>query len=508
MKKHLFFTFLLFFVRLCTSFGQSVNIVKDLNPGNGYGVISTGGDFSSVGNKIVFAGTTSGFPIELFTSDGTAANTKKVGTVSAAEPEIFTPAGPRSFFTAYGANGTALFHTDGSNVQNVKTFSNPYLEGILPLADNKVLVTVGTSFGEETQLWVGTTAGATKIADMEVNSDFIVASKFKNSGVYFEKSTNSIQTPPFLSDGTAAGTKTIADWIAPVFTFSAINSAVGTGDHVFVSGNKVENGFQFRKTIFTDGTALGTKEFAFTDDIRAVFKRDSAAYFLLGESDISLYNPVNNKVTALQYNLYYFGTYVFDGKKVYYHSDDGIWETDGTSAGTKKMDVTPLGNSFYNPQMILANGTLYYTVSGSTNYELWGYKLSSKTNTRITDTYPKNGLIFTPILAFVNNRLVFSRFTTAQGTELWSTDVLTNAFEPEPLGLPMRISPNPSADIVTLEVNDLGGDLNIFDLRGQCVKQDKNLAATHISLLDLPNGTYWLHYRFQGVVRVAQVVKQ
>lgn len=490
---------------------QPLVILKDLLPGSSNGVSTYGGNYAVADGKIYFPGTTTGFPIELCSTDGTAANTKVHGTVSAAEPEFLTASGSRVFFKAYGSNGNALFvsNTTSSGATQVKTFGGPYLEGIYPFDNSRVLLAVNNgSTSNPTQLWVSTSSAAFKIADFETRPDYMQGSRFGSSSVFYERSTNFNQAPPFITDGTAAGTKTIAEWVTPLSSFYKISTACAAGDRVFISGYRLEGGFQYKKAVVTDGTLAGTTDITFLDDILQVVKRDSATYFLFSQYDVAVYNPITQTTKDLASNVDYFGQQVLHNGKVYYHVQGGIWETNGTVAGTKKLDVTPLGSSFYSPQMLAHDSLLYYTVSAASGLELWSKNLNSGANIKITDIFPNNGLIAQPILEVLNGQLVFSRQTTAQGLELWK-------FGNPPSGVfdltgakPLALFPNPASDYVVLDLSldELGGRLSIFDQQGRIVRQVEQMAAAQVPLAGLGEGVYWLRYEHETSTKVGKLV--
>lgn len=514
MTKHFYFLLVGAVLGIAPLSAQPLVILKDLLPGNGNGVTTTGGDYAVAGGKIYFPGTDTGFPIELCSTDGTPANTKVHGTVSAAEPEFLTASGSRVFFKAYGNNGNALFvsNTASSGAAQVKTFGGPYLEGIYPFDNSRVLLAVNDgSTSNPTQLWASTSSAAFKIADLETRPDFMQGSRFGNSSVFYERSTNFSPAAPFITDGTAAGTKTIADWVAPLTGFSSISTACAAGDLVFISGYKLVGGFQYKKAAVTDGTVAGTTDITFLDDILRVVKRDSATYFLFSQYEVAAYNPITQTVKDLATNVDYFGQQLLHNGKVYYHVQGGIWETNGTAAGTKKLDVTPLGSSFYSPQMVAHDSLLYYTAKGANALELWAKNLNSGANTKITDIYPNNGLIVEPILEVLNGQVVFSRYTTEQGFELWKFGNPPSGVFDLTAAEPLAIFPNPAADYVVLDLpfDQLGGRLSIFDQQGRVVRQSEQLTAARVSLAGLGTGVYWLRYEHAASTKVGKlVVKQ
>lgn len=490
---------------------QPLNILKDLLSGSGNGVSTTGADYALAGGKIYFPGTNSGFPIELCSTDGTAANTKVHGTVSAAEPEFITPAGSRVFFKAYSSGG-ALFasNTTSSGATLVKTFNNPYLEGIYPFDDTKVLLAVndGTSNNPK-QLWVSTASSATKIADIETRPDYMRGSRFGSRSVFYERSTNFSPVAPFITDGTAAGTQKLADWTATLTNFYKINSACGAGDLLFISGQRESGGFLYKKISVTDGTVTGTYDITFTDDILNVLKRDSATYFLFGSDEIGVHNPITKTTITLGYNADYFGQQLLHQGKAYYHTTGGtIWQTDGTTAGTKNLSVTPLGSSFYTPRMLAHDSLLYYTAKGANALELWSKNLKGGANTKVADIFPANGLIVEPILEVLNGRLVFSRYTDVQGFELWAYGNPPSGVFDLSAAQPLAVFPNPATDFVVLDLSleDLGGDLSIFDQQGKVARQVEQVNATRVTLDGLGAGLYWLRYQKDGLLKAGSLV--
>jgi hypothetical protein len=504
------FACLLFFNAITA---QNISLVKDILDGSGNGVQTFSEEFASTSNRIYFPGTESGFPVNLCYSDGTSANTKCITTPSSAAPELLMSAGNRVFFKAFGDSGPSLFVAENNNITLTRAFANPYLEEILPFNNNKVLLAIndGAGFDQANQLWIsdGTANGTSKLADRTLRLDFMFTTQFGNNAVVYDFSTNSNPFTAFLTDGTSAGTVDVKNYVQPFYEFSSVRRAVGATDLLFVSGQTQQGAGFTAKRIVTDGTLAGTKELSIFGEIRRAIKRDASTYFVFSDTEVGVYNPQTQVYTTLEDNVYVFGQAMLHNNKLYYHTQNSIWESDGTVAGTKNVNVTSLGSNFYTRRMILNGNKLYYTVSSASALELWAHDLTTATNVKWTDIYTNTGLIVTPILSILNGKLVFSRNTDEYGFELWKEgSASSNIVEIQAEAL--RVFPNPSQGEfkIDMKLEEQGGTLSIYDQQGVLVRQKHQFSGATESLEGLPLGLYIIRYQQQDKHWVAKLILQ
>ncbi|MBL7740340.1 MAG: T9SS type A sorting domain-containing protein [Chitinophagaceae bacterium] len=120
--------------------------------------------------------------------------------------------------------------------------------------------------------------------------------------------------------------------------------------------------------------------------------------------------------------LYFAGKTVAEGIE--------LWVTDGTPGGTSLLkDINTSGAADSEPKygFIEYNNELYFTANdGSSGRELWKTNGTGPGTVRVKDINPgaPDAFASTPASHFnvINNTLVFSAATAAEGGELWKTD--------------------------------------------------------------------------------------
>lgn len=517
MKFPAFFTPFLLFIGFACAKAQSPTLVRDLLDGSGDGIQTLNGDFAVAGSKVFFPGTDAGFPVVLCYSDGTTANTGCFSNSNevAAAPELLTPAGAKVFFKAYGA-APSLFSTNdaGTDVVLVKPFTNGLnLEQIIPLDEQKVLLGVNNNgnFGSPNELWVsdGTANGTIKLQNRTLRNDFVVTSKYQGRAVMFDGSTNSNPFEPFMSNGTSTGTLDIKIYMAITYPLASVRTAAGAGDLLFVSGQEMVNGGLVNRHVVTNGTTAGTRTIGLSGNIKEAIKFAINGYYLFTDNEIGVYDSSSGTYMTLALNVYPFGQRLTYNGKLYYHATDNtIWVTDATLNGTKSMNTTSIGDFNYEPTMIAKNNLLYYTIRAGSSFEMWVKNLTTQANSKYTDLHPGNGLIFTPIMANLNQRMVFSKRSGDTGVELWSDSGTSEASEP--VFSTMLVSPNPTSGnaILNIQPEYLGGNLYVFDATGRLQSQINDLNDQVLNLHSLTPGMYILRYESGKSVWTGRLVVQ
>ncbi|MHC4853349.1 MAG: ELWxxDGT repeat protein, partial [Planctomycetota bacterium] len=346
------------------------------------------------GNYFYFSAN-DGSGYELWQSDGSTAGTvllkdinQSTGTASSSpynnDPNTnpatwkFAIMGNAFYFRANdGTNGTELWKSDGTATGTVMVKDiNPGTGSGYPqdiVFDGRKTLYFSANSGNGYELWKcdGTTNGTVLVKD--INTTTTTASSSPNylvgvllGGVVFRANDGVTGYEPWFSDGTANGTKLVAD----------INKA-GPGDTghgypryfadvngtLFFSANDGKTGYELWKS---DGTAAGT---VMVKDIRPG-TNSSSPYYL----------------TAM------------DGM-VYFRANDGgtgneLWKSDGTAAGTVMVkDIRP-GTGASSPAYLTFAGhkTLYFTANdGSTGSELWKSDGTAAGTVRVKDIRAGSG---------------------------------------------------------------------------------------------------------------------
>ncbi|MBS1778845.1 MAG: T9SS type A sorting domain-containing protein [Bacteroidetes bacterium] len=249
----------------------------------------------------------------------------------------------------------------------------------------------------------GTRAGTKKVKDINplpytnaVNATTYELSTI-NGKLIFPADDDTHGNELWISDGTEAGTQILAD----------LNTILGVGSNpsnLIPFGNKMlfnAAAVPFDTAIWiTDGTATGT-----------ILLKDS----LFNMSD---YAELNGK-------LYFYARAIPSGT-------EGIYETDGTQAGTTKIwEADPLGSYLsYRPKpawLTAFRGRLYFSAySAATGQELWqsdgtpsGTKIFMDLDNSLTSTSPGQ-------LTVAGTRMFFKavrwKNSSIVNVDIWSTD--------------------------------------------------------------------------------------
>ena len=253
-------------------------------------------------------------------------------------------------------------------------------------------------FNNQSQIWVsdGSSGGTKAIANLYVNSDFVVL----NNKVYFGAYTTftyPINDQLYESDGTAAGTKLV----------KTINPTGGAYiSHMFPYQGKIffdaDDGVNQTQLWITDGTTAGTY----------MLKR---------------LNPTGESLST-----YFFG----NNGKVYFNAPDGVhgnqlWSSDGTAAGTTEITtINPTGPLGLNPALLtLCNSKIYFIGYDIGPFsQLWSTDGTTAGTVKVkTDYTPRTYSGFaTGALAVFNNKLYISGYDSLTATtQLWVSDGTT-----------------------------------------------------------------------------------
>jgi ELWxxDGT repeat protein len=391
-------------------------ILGELNP---FPVGVTG---VSLQNKVIFKGADAANGYELWVSDGTSLGTYLLKDINpganSSNPESFFKSEDDSYvlFLATTPNeGKELWRTDGTpegtillkdsypGVQNSSNVDFSFTKG------NKVFYgATDPVYGTEVNVSDGTVAGTHVLKDIApgsgANND-IGKFVYFNSEIYFgynDKSVN-YEAAIWKTDGTESGTVKAVSGLSSGDTFvyySDFTSFTEINGKLIFAGDTNTYGSE---VYVTDGTTAGTtllKDFYTT----APFY-DSFA--------IPTGHTVNSKASILM---------TYDN-----NASNGIWFTDGTTAGTTKILTTAVIN---NSTFGTVNGKLVFPGRNPTTGEIepWATDGTAPGTVMLKDINTGNDAFGNPrssaptFVGKLGNKIIFTATSEAEGTELWATD--------------------------------------------------------------------------------------
>ena len=333
---------------------------------------------------------------------------------------------------------TELWRTDGTpggaslvKSFNVVTFSDPTVSN-LTVSGGKMYFTVGSiTSNRSVNLWRsdGTTAGTAQVTSFSYGSAAFAPQLTDVAGTLFFTAPAVPQTgggavPTLLkTDGTAAGTKQVAS-----------TSSIGQVASLFADGGTLYYATDaLYKVTATTNPVKVTAAAPTTDRSFADF--DGALYFvaeLSGQRKLyrydgvaapveiaNLYSDVNQRspeLTVVGNELYFASAQTSNGPV-------GLWQSDGTPAGTQLVDaINPTGSA--NPSNFTVVGnTLYFTATdGVHGAELWKSDGTADGTVMVADVVPGSTSSAPANLFADGDTLYFTARSSASGSELWRTD--------------------------------------------------------------------------------------
>ncbi len=299
------------------------------------------------------------------------------------------------FFSSSKGNQNYLWYTDGTDagtfqlhlVSSIKYTNYIYFNGVLYYSYNsEILNAVGAD------LWRsdGTSAGTFRLKD-HVKGNQCIPSNFViyNNKIYYSFVNSIGNAEIWTTDGSASGTYRVLDLgntVIGIYSMSVFKNEI-----YFIANSYIPNQAELRKT---NGTPEGTSS------IKTLF-----GYYS------SFYNHLENK-------LY------FTGYSEVTNQSNGLWVTDGTEIGTKKV-VNARTNYqtdlIRNKAIINYKDTIYFSADLGDGHQIWKTDGTFNGTNKLSPYNP----IFTstsPGLTVANNLLFFHAINTTAGQELYKSD--------------------------------------------------------------------------------------
>jgi len=421
---------------LYKSDGKQAILVADIRKGsNG----SSPSNITVVGSNLFFTANNGVNGTELWMSNGTAAGTKMVKDIrpgtNSSSPAYLTRVLGRIVFRANdGTNGTELWVSDGTAA------GTTMLMDIQPGSGNGSPTYIQSNFVTNmaffyandgrvgSELWVtnGTAAGTKLLKD--INLTTATASSypryFQHLGgiqVVFEANDGVNGQELWVTDGTAANTKLVADIYAGANSGTYCTYGVSLGSKVLFRGRSATAGYE---AWITDGTAAGTM----------------------------MLKDVNIGSAASGY-VYYP---CVDGKTAYYGATNGagyqIYVTDGTPVGTKLFSSATMSTG--SPSYLYASGgTVWFSgkdVTPGTGYEICS--TDGTTTKTFQDTWKGSKSGYGYYCSEIAKGIIgFRASDGVTGSELWVTDGTTAGTKLIDINPPLVPAPTDNDNVKYIE---------------------------------------------------------
>ncbi|MCB9882927.1 MAG: hypothetical protein H6834_14165 [Planctomycetes bacterium] len=475
-------------VELWVSDGTSVgtHLVKDIYPGSQSSSVS---QMIAVGRRVFFSANSPASRAEPWSSDGTEAGTLMLADIRpgvlSSEPKLFTAHGAHGYFVAidpllgevlWRSDGTqagtevvvdpeptlttdrvtdvvpafgdlviswfshslehGLWRTNGTPGNATVLTSQPVGQGLGTLGGLLLFPAIEPVAGYELFGSDGTAAGTRFIADLRQGEDSSDPDLITALGdrVFFEANTGSGGFQPFMSDGTAMGTQALGDFGTSSST--SLSDLVVWQDELWMGGWVITSG---RELLRTDGTPAGTRVAldlapgTDSSDPRFLTPIGDLLFFratLRQDTELSVLHAGSLSVTTIDLRPGVVGSSPWKltalGQMCLFSADDGIhgrelWISDGTAAGTSMVSDLWAGSSSSDPDHFVAFGRhLYFSANAGSGRGLWRTDGTAAGTELVGD--PARGILMPSQLTPAGDRLFFIAFGVGVGNELYVTD--------------------------------------------------------------------------------------
>jgi ELWxxDGT repeat protein len=390
---------------------QPASLVRDINTAGLPPSDANVGLLQAVGGKVIFWATQPSTGFEPWTTDGTPAGTQPLGDLCLGECD--------------------------ARVEHLGRLQGLALWTIEPEFGGRLLVrSDGTPEGT---FFLGGPDG-----DLEVPLQFNrpqPATAVAGGRLFFTGCTESAGCEPWVTDGTAAGTRLLAD-ISPGPDGTRINTLAGFRGRAYFHVFSRRADGNYRGALWaSDGTAAGTAAVLDLALVEPIMAATANRLFLLSHSyttDSRFAELWSSDGTAAGTRRLLAGVAVgyyqqwlqAHGDRVYFMAADGvngqeIWSSDGTASGTRRITDLPRRRAFEEvPDLLLerlGERVVFLALHSAGTLRPW-VTTGTPASTRALCTGCAIVELFAPRLLKVGQRVVLPVRTAAHGNELWGSD--------------------------------------------------------------------------------------
>lgn len=399
--------------------GAGTELVADINPGASSSIDSYFNNLMAVvGTTLFLTANDNIHGMELWKTDGK--NLDLVADINpginSSKPQFLIPMNGTLYFTAHNlpgdvnqTNNEELWQSDGSaaGTHMVKDIT-PGSDSTWDIEELEVYNN-HLYFNAKTQLWssdgseAGTHNGFT-INHSTGSAQINLVTPFGNR-LFFSANDGVHGNEPWITDGTAQGTRMIKD-VAPgsgngAYGYSAMGPFPAViGNLLFFIGQAPDSqGYLAPNLWVTDGTEAGTR--ALTEPgakPRQWIVKNNELFFFIGgyfsRMDLMKTNGTPSGTVLVKrweanYNIGYSGISIYNGL-IYFHiyqanQPEEFWQTDGSALGTNNAVMTPQVKAIYNQSgSIMPDGSIIYWGNDG---KLWQMDMTDTKDSLISGSY-------------------------------------------------------------------------------------------------------------------------
>ncbi|MEO6189018.1 MAG: hypothetical protein ABIO44_00280 [Saprospiraceae bacterium] len=466
---------------------QNIVIHKDLAPGADHGIYYYGFEYAQT-DKFMYFQARPNFSTVMYRTNGNLGHVEALPfNDSIFEVKLITVSSSKVFFTGYGDHKSLYCYDESSgSILNLLSTQGGDDYKIVSMSGNGILFIRSNTFSNKpNQIWYsdGTVSNTKKIFESDQFPSIIQYSKFGESLIISDKSTNISQAEAIICDGTVSGTMTVKDAIKSRLNLENVDDAIGLGNKIFIFGKKVENGSTKFINYILSLTAI--KDLGYLGNFKNVFA-GGKYYFMHVGTELYSYDTTNQKslfikdISGTQYlksfkdNLFF----TLDGT-----TKKELWQTDGSLSGTIQVS-NDIGKTFLNVFNMGNYGNKIHYLRSLTEVELWEYDISSKQNRKLTSLFSSSPIIYEPALIYFKNKLFFAKETKEAGSELWVySDLNSKVFNTQKDNIQLASYNSVFNELILFDnVENQELDIELINLNGAILQKWRNYNKKKLNL--------------------------
>ena len=519
----------------CIAFAQTPVLVKDINPGAAYGFPNNKEYLIAIGNVVYFAANDGIHGSEVWRSDGSEAGTHMVKDIqpgsTGSAPIRFNVLGNKILFIANdGTHGDELWSSDGTEagtvlVKDINSGTGHVIRrNYVPQQRDRRVVNGILYFAADTgtkysQLWRsdGTDLGTFLVSDVcpicNTNNFYTGEFAVLHDTLYIVAGGDL-----WRSDGTTVGTQLVVDNLDADGP-GIIRHLTGVNDLLYMSGGHDSFNLDFW---VSDGTKAGTKMLKDLPDTGTPHQFTALGGQVFFISDENLWSTDGTQAGTLQEsslaveNIFFRRSRLFLwNSELYYRAQatdnqSYLYKTDGVPAGEQQVFTQNYqGTSFNDPLFVATTNDFLYYDAVSQNPLAAGIGRINSSGT-VKEIIPVLNSSLVEYLFVAGDNLFFRGSGNATGQELWKLPLVTSAAPELSNRLSLHIYPTFSPEGVFFL--DHSGEpasnfkVSVFDALGRLSYLGTHASGEPLRLSALPAGAYIVHIAAENGQSVVQKV--